>query len=342
MRSIFKQLKDETDILQILNLCDGDPRIALRYVNPAQRALLNRGDWWGTYQVINICVTGNCLTWPREVAAIRELARCNEPFRIRNQWFEFLRDSYGQSEALPNCICRGNQLLDKSSGAAFDEIPSGLIWKLRIFADKESDYGKRILVQGYDVNGDWIRTLDGGNYVDGIYVTLAAPFVDTQIFTTYTGAIKDKTDGLVRIYRCKTDNTEQFAMAIYQPTETVPNYRRSLIPGFASQCCSSGGCGTGVLTAMVKLALVNVVSDNDYLVIGNLEALRLWCQAIKHREDNAVQLAQEAELQAILELNNELRNFTGRDEVAINYNILGTAPLPQLLSAGSYGGYPGY
>jgi hypothetical protein len=164
--------------------------------------------------------------------------------------------------------------------------------KLRFYVTGDSsDVGKKVIVQGKDLNGVWVRTVIDGVVSDGEQVTLASPFVDT---TTIWGIgeptllIKDPTNYKLLMYGVDATTGDETPLGDYQPTETNPMYRVIKIPHLKGRCgCSSSG-GTRTLTAIVSLQHIPVQADTDWLLFQNLIAYGDGVYSEKLREEGNV------------------------------------------------------
>lgn len=306
MRTTLAQAKAHTGIQRIAGMCSDDPRL-VDLINEAQQRLLTRGKWWGTYQKYQICVANGCITWPRQIATIEAVAVCNQPIKVRNEWHEFLENGWG----LRNGDSSGLTLFDRGSVCAFDDITNNTT-KIKVYADVAEDDDAEILLQGYDENGNWIRTQVDGAWVDGEYVAInaATPATSTKFFASLTGVQKPITNGPVRLYKYDTSDSTQSAMAYYEPDETTPWYRRSLISDLANQG-SSSTCETKAVTVMAKMEFIPARQDTDYLLIGNLPALKDMIQAVKKGEADLFEEALAWENKAVNELEKELAHYLG-------------------------------
>lgn len=332
MRTTLAEIRD-TLIPQVLQLCSTDTSGVLqRYLNEAMVRLLPRGQWRGTVVRYRFCPTANCITWPRQIESILAFAICNWPGEIRSHWYEYLGNGPGQIDA---SWCSGGKLLDRGLAVAFDDI-CGEDKKIRVYLDNPSDAGKTILLQGYDENRNWVLTDDGaGGIHNGELVTLQAmptTYVDTDTVWMPGGLVgvqKQLTKGAVRLYELDTTTALQRPLAIYEPDELTPEYRRSVVPGLSSSspCCGAdAACTQPTVTVLAKLKFVPVRAETDYLLISNIAALKDMCQAIKKRENNLVTEAMLYEASAVAVLEQELSNFHGdgtQDPApVINGNIL--------------------
>lgn len=326
MPTTFKMAK-ESRIPTVIGTCPTSDKFRA-YINEATERLLSRGLWKGSYARIRMCTDNSCITWPRQVENV-EAIRLKDYFGVvRNEWFQFL--TFEPRSYLNRCCeaewwhCGGeSNLFNQGTFPTFADI-QGTNKKIRVYVQYPEDVGKRILLQGLDENGNPVRKVDGGERADGEWVTLASPSVDsTNFFSVLSAVQKDVTAGTVRLYTVDPDGNEK-AIAVYEPDETIPSYRRTYLKPLprVTRCCDYR-----TIEAMVKLAFIPVRRDTDFLLIGNLAALKYECQAIKKEEDD---LAVEADLyhrKAINELNQELRTYNGRDNVSAYVSINGTAPM---------------
>jgi hypothetical protein len=311
MRTTLADIRD-TQIPQVLQLCANDATGRLqRYLNEAVVRLLPRGQWRGTVVRYRLCPSANCITWPRHVESILAFSICARPGVIRSHWYEFL--GYGPGNIPLSSDCSGDKLKDRGLAVAFDDI-CGENKKIRVYCDLPADAGKTILLQGYDSNRNWVLT--GNGDVNGELVTLAMPWVDTSTVwmpSGLAGVQKQLTKGPVRLYELDTTTALQRPLAIYEPDELVPEYRRSVVPGMTDGSATDApdSCAQPAVTVLAKLKFIPVRAETDYLLIGNTAALKDMCQAIKKREDNHIAEALTYEASAIAVLEQELSNFHG-------------------------------
>jgi len=268
-------------IPEALNLRGTDPRF-VQYVNEATERLLSMGHWHGTVQRFRMVPVAGVLTFPPQIATIEAVAINGEVGSVRDYWYEFMGDGLGIqnpgcSSGLPQAIARGNY-------PTFGEIsPPGK--KVRMVCERAEDAGKPILVMGRDDQGNWIRTQVAGAWQDGEYIPLAEDFGPSSGANSVNNfaAISDVVLPAGRVGQCwmyeYTDSTYQVMIGQYQYWETNPSYTRYFFP-------SIGNNATNVtVEVMAKLAFIPVAVDSDYLILGNLAALKLGCLAVKAEED---------------------------------------------------------
>jgi hypothetical protein len=331
MRTLTLQQARPT-IARVMNNCQSNVLIADR-LNEAQERLLNRSDKpLGSFARYRICAgLDGCFTWPRQIQTIEAFAVCKTPGTIRSEWFEFLGWPNGiglqTAENMP-----GTMLIDRGTACTFDDVQSSVAQPRRIavIADNSADVGKKILLRYITSAGQKKYTSISGVVQEGQELTLVAPgppFPGNASVTSSdvaTGGlyhvVKDVTEYPVFLYEYNptavvgpTSITKMLAQ--YEPSETVPIYRRSFVPGFTNM----GGCANATsdcttnkqITALVKLQHVPVVVDNDPLVIGNLAALKLMVMAILREEQNRHDEAAVLEGKARMEIDGELSSYLG-------------------------------
>lgn len=332
MRLTFGQVR-QARLPRVLGQCAANIPEIRSIVNEAQQRLIQAGGetgWYGGWQKTAFTVASDdTITLPREIIRIQNVAVCDYAVPIQNGFYEFLEGGIGPQ---PENGCGTNcsnaiRLLDRGMFPTMVDI-STTDQRIRVYPTNAADYGKRILFSGKDANGVIIRSLDGTVMVNGEYVTLGTPFVDTiSGFSEITGIQKDMMTDDVLVYQYDMVSGDEVLLARLAPDELVPQYRRYYIDNKPSYCC---GGQTIQVQGMAKLEAVPVYKDTDYLVIGNLPALIAECEAIRYSEmDSPTALAMEdrKHKEAIRLLQNELRHYMGSHKPAITNPIYGTAKL---------------
>jgi hypothetical protein len=323
-------------IPQTLGACAADSNRLLAIVNEAQERLLIAGGeagWWGTWYRMAFTVdpAWPYITCPRTVARLINVATCDQPVRIQNQFYEFLDAGYGLKPSGCSCVTSEDlQFYDRGTVPTnLDLVTTGNPKKLRFYVADARDYDKRVLVQGKDQNGNVIRSLDNGVDVQGFFLTLATPFVEsTMTLTEVSGLQKDLTVDNVTVYEVDSVTAATRLISTMEPGEEVACYRRYYINQVPDNCCD--GADTVQVQAMAKLEFVPVVVDTDYLIIENLPALKLECEAVRYSEmdsEKAQKMSLLKHSQAIRMLNKELEHRLGKERPAIHFAPFGSATL---------------
>lgn len=303
---------------KVLNICASDDRVA-EYVNRATQRLLPLGHWAGTMAWYRVCVNSACLTWPREVETIEHYWVNGVPGISRDAWYEGVRN--GPGKVRNNSFC-GGTLVDRGEVCAFDDV-RGTNQRLALYCDNPADAGQSVLLNYYDSNGQKVI----GNGEMGDRITLVAPpayaFASRNVMANgLYGVQKGVTLGVVRLYSFDMVAATQYPLGYYEPSEILPTYRRSLVPGL--QTMQGCGCPAGVTPCQAptveiyaKVRFIPVKAQSDWLLIGNQPALELAVQAVKLSEDGYYDKSDAALARAVGFLNAELQSDTGDATVPV-------------------------
>lgn len=324
MKLTLSEALDNADWSALSNYCRTDTRLRMK-LNESVMRLRSKGLWVGTVQRFQVCTSQACLTWPRQIETIEAAWLCDRPLTLRNEWFETLPNSFGRVHADTGI---GNQLIDRGDGFVVhtDTVDHR---KIALFSSNPSDAGKTVLLQGRDSGANWVQTV--GGTVNGESLALVNGYnVSTTTFDPpgLVGVQKAATLSPVRAYAvlptCPSGVVatiaafDPIAIAYWEPDETLPNYRRSLIPtlqnaGPCSNCADS--CENTQITVLAKLQFIRAVALTDYLQIGNLAALKEEVQAILKGEQGLLDESEAHEARAVRLLQEELSSYEGHGVV---------------------------
>lgn len=325
----------------VVGKCQSDVPAIANYVNSAQRRLLMCKEaaddgWWGTWAeiVFNVSRDAPYITLPREVARLELMDICNKPVFIQNQFFEYLNFGNGR---MPQCrnsgTCWQANGYTRNNAITFVEMTSAPQY-VTVYLTDDRDVGKRILFSGLDANENTIYSTDVANQVTGVFLTLTSPSVQSPMtFAQIQGIQKDVTYGIVRIYQHDPTTGDEVLLLTMQPGETTAMYRRYYLDRLPQGCCVAPGNTDATLvqvTAIAKLDLIPVVTDTDYTLIQNLEALIEECNSIRYSEMDspaAKQMSADRHKVAIGLLNGELAHYIGKNSVAVGFHPFGAAHL---------------
>lgn len=291
-------------------LCEDDARV-ITFLNRAVRRLLNKGKWVGTYARLRLCATENTITWPRAVQTIEACAISNVPTKVRNDWFEFLESGLG---LLKDGDSNGLQLVDRGEVVTFADITAQSAGYIRVYADVTEAAGKYIRLLGLDEDGNRVRTQVGTAWIDGervaVPIVVGTPTVSTKQFSKLERVIKDETNGVLRLYEYNGASNVR-ALAYYDPDEKLPGYRRSYVPALDAVHSNLNGCESASVEVMAKLRYYAVSGENDFLLIGNLDALETETRALMHFDSKNWEEGYKNEAYAVKLLNEELSAYQG-------------------------------
>lgn len=332
----------------VIGRCAGDIAAIANYVNSAQRRLLlcreaSDEGWYGTFAEVMFTNVSRTLPWitlSREMARIEALGVCSVPVPVHNQFVEYLE--FGNGRMPKNALGDNNWCLPngyrRNNAITFSALPFAA-QKIRIYSTSVSDAasGYRVFIQGVDHNGSVVYTVDNFNNVKGEFVTLRSPFADTDFLYSgsLTGIQKDVTIGQLQFFAVNVTTGEEVLIHTMEPSETVAGYTRYFLNNLPYGCCNPSTTTPQALQvkAIVKLEIVPVSVDTDYLLFHNLEAIIEECASLRYSEmdnANAKQMAHERHIQAVRLLNGELTHYYGTQTPAISFNPFGSAKLERM------------
>jgi hypothetical protein len=323
-------------IPEVIGSCAGGNQLLLSTVNEAQHRLLTDESqpdegWWGTWAIIlfDLETDDPYFTLPRGVARVTATDVCKKPVLLRNQFYEYL--DFGNGIRPLSCsgsgLCENLLAFDRGRVVTFKDInPPNK--KLRVYVTDDTDLEKRVLFSGKDAFDNIIYSQDGFSRVSGEFVTMSSPFADTtNQYTEISGIQKDITNGQIQIFEVDTVTGDETLILTMEPGETVAGYHRYFINGLPNSCC---GTETTQISALCKLDFVPVVVDTDYLIIGNLSALKEECQAVRLSEMDSTEAKRSAmahHANALRLLFGELDHFVGKERVSITVPLFGSDKL---------------
>lgn len=276
---------------------------------------MNRGDWWGTVEHINLCVYNSCLVWPRYVGTVLAVNLCGQAQKVMNNWYEFMplsrQDFCSGGFGWSGSSCSGNTaVVNDGTSPVFNPIACNAPKYVRAYLGTREDAGKKTRIFGIDENGQTIRTQNTDlTWTDGVELTLPNPDVTNFVSTSFKvreifRITKDETQGVLRYYQFDADNNVLLDLVILEPTELSPMFRRSRLP---TRC--GGGCnGLTSVEALVKLEFIPVKYPTDLVLISNLDALADMMLAVKYSNSGDKDMAKDFEAKGIRELALELTN----------------------------------
>lgn len=324
----------------VLGICRDDYVRLASVVNEATQRLINNATegWWGGFHRVVFAVLRSdpYITLPPQYQSILSLGACR-PMPLRNQFYEFLEEGTG---ALPNpndsawCVdnnsCLPQQALDRASVAVTRDLTPTNQY-LRVYITDVRDAGFKLLVSGAkDANGVGIYSTDVNVPVNGFLMTMTQPFTTSEsIVTSFESIGKSVTSGDVLLKQVDATTGVEVLLARYTPNETNPSYRRYYLRSIPQNCCDTDTPGTALVTAMAKVQYAPVNVPTDYLIIGNIPALKEECESVRFAEMDSAEAQQKSVFkhgQAIRLLNQEMVAENGRG-FAVNFLPFGSASL---------------
>jgi hypothetical protein len=209
---------------KIAGFCD-ESKI-FRWLSDAVTLVANKADFEGWKGFIDICSTdgGRCITLPREVETVYGVNIEGNPSVGHGQLFNFHLNGLGDKSA--PCGWAWQDLGGFHSVYRDIEVPS----KLVAYVSSPADNGKQLIVYGFDDQGNRLRREVSGQWLDGYQVPTiygyAIPDSSAPVVARITHVVKDVTAGPVRLSTIDSDGASGQLLAVYEPDETLPQYRR--------------------------------------------------------------------------------------------------------------------
>src|SRR6266446_6773958 len=232
------------------------------------------GKWRGCFKRVNLITHNNSLTLPRNLSTClgcdpisSEGSGCGFPLHIYSRWFEFAASGPGlTSDSARACAIRG--LIPVSDSAQTFADPTGTFF-LRAKSTKASGRGIT-LVGGLDENGAIIE--------DDVKLEIAnGTTTTTQKYTEMPFIDKAITGASVQFYSVDTTSAVETLLCVYAPSETVPAYKRYVIPSAADG---------NTFACLCKLAFVPAINDSDLIIPSVTDALILGLMSFQFRDKN--------------------------------------------------------
>lgn len=279
-------------------------------LNQVIRRLMKRGDWYGTEQIVEFCTNGCNVTWPRWVGTV-EAVRFGRGHagHVFNNWYRFIGPHHHHGDFHSDVV-----LSDAGTAPTYNDITGTTGRLLRYNVVKAHDIGKKITIYGKQYGNQPLQEQDPptGNWIAGMTLTAANPYgTNTTLVTEISAITREATEGMAYLYEYDPVTGTVIDLAQFEPNETNPRYRRSCITNQGHGHChtDANGIRWTKVEALIKLEFIPLVNDRDFLIVDDLDALKLGIQAIQLEESNDDQLAEAKWLKAIREL-----NFRDRDK----------------------------
>ncbi len=304
---IQRTLADARTLLADIAGVTGYPTASDKFklaINRATEELLKTGDYPSVVDRYKVVTQNRTLTLPYYLDSILGISVNKVGYELRRGWIEFDQYGPGTQEEFTNV----DVIIDKEDAVTFLDIPNatGRTYTLRFDSTGIEAGTERILVKGYDDNGDWIRSEEpasSGTYIDGIYLTIDV--ASTQKFSEITSIVKDQTKGYLDLVAID-DLAVETTIGEYHPNELKPSYRRYYIPFLSDS--------TDPVTVRIRARkrFVELVNDNDNLMIPNIDALENMIIAQAKRRAQKPQEYQIFKNLAVNCLTEEANSYNGK------------------------------
>lgn len=260
-----------------------EPKL-LRRITDAVQLLANKGEVDPLVGDVDLCVSGQCVTLPREVETPLAVNIGGHPTRGRDELFVFHLNGPGECREL----CDWSWVNEGTFYTYRDiKCPSKLI----AFVGDPADQGKQLRVFGYDDQNRPLRTNANGNWTDGLLVPMiygyALPASTDPNVARITGIVRDRTVSNTRLSSFDNSTSTGTLLGIFEPDETKPEYRRIRI----NRNCSW-------VRLKYRRRSLELISQNDRILLHSRPALILAMQALKKYGEFDLATAVQFEAQA--------------------------------------------
>ena len=270
------------------------PNFDISKLNEICERITYSGKWKGAVLEVDFPSANGYITLPYEFEAVLCLTYDTAPVLAFSQFHQYQINGPGnidQTRQWPGV------LIDLGDGFAVqtDITTAGT---LRVYTDA-ADNGKTILINGLDQNGNPVFAANGSL---GESVVCAAPFVTTtNQFSAVTG-IQATPDPTIVMQKGWTlySNGDAATIGTYWPGQSRPMFRRY-----------QTGQADKTIRMLCQRRFIPVRNESDWVIPGNLGALRagMWMWNFENGSD--VQQAQVAWQQCLMWLNNEAKIARG-------------------------------
>ena len=333
----LEDARSESRILDVIQNCPTSAEFAKK-LNSVTRMLMKRGNWWETEVLVRLCVTGCKIVWPRYVGTVTGIRFCCfGQMEIRNNWYGILGPmgspgayaaGYGAYSGIGFGGWIAPTMFDRDTSPVHTQITGNTGKYLRYTCVKQQDIGKTIRIYGTQYGGQPLQELDANNnWVNGITLTLAAPYAQSTALVTRIDAVtRERTQGMTYLYQYDPVALNQLQLAVYEPNETNPQYRVSQVTGFNQIRNGEDANGQRIWTcdAMVKIAYHPIINDRDFLFISDWDALAYGLQALNFDNQNDATNAEAFYAKAIRELNMESRDRNPGQTFVVKSKMMGS------------------
>lgn len=225
---------------------------------------------------------------------------------INGPWHEFGNGGYGIGDQV-----LGSGMLDAGDGwTTFLDLSEPSY--LRVVTETTETNPTNMLFRGLDQNNNPIYTGTGAGTINGVQLNIGTALVTqtTQQFIAAPSLVqKPVTNGPVSLYSVGVASGTVSLIAIYDPGDTSPGFRRYKLGGPMAGPNQPAPYTT--LHAMVKRRFVAAVSSSDELIPNSLTALELGLQGLRYDRQADTKTADQYWGEAISILNSELNEFQG-------------------------------
>ena len=192
---------------------------AIKAINQARRLLWNKREWNTTAEYVDICCADCCFTLPNRYEQVKLAWVNGEAASLADEWFNAT-----QWKNLYNSGNSCHRLITEIGGrhVVFQEYTTAP-YQIGVMVEDPLDVGVTLTFEAQD---------EYSTYHTVKVTTILPPqkALSDLRFTGLRSASKPKTKGRIRVYAYNPDSQSSLLLAIYQPNDINPSFRRFRIP----------------------------------------------------------------------------------------------------------------
>jgi hypothetical protein len=207
------------------------------------------------------------ITLPRElnsvIGSVNQTDDCfGSPLKVRSTWYEFLPNGTGMN----SCDAINIKAMP-GRFTTFQDWSTPMLLRVKL----EQTESATIIFRG-KLGGEAIYSLDGGGWIEGVKLSLTnATVTTTEYFDEPPyGVVKTTTNGRVSIYAVDT-NAVEYLVAIYEPDENVPKYRRYKVPNAVTATQIGTGAPPALGAQFYTLEQINALFGSSGTITVNAD-----------------------------------------------------------------------
>lgn len=269
-------------------------------LNQVTERLIYSGKWKGNVIKVTFDSSAGYITLPPEYLSALGTAFNHWPTPIFGEFHTYFESGpgtpieaagwIGQMQDMGDGFC--TQLDITEANTEVQPARAAAPGAVRLYSTG-SDNGQVVRIFGIEQETGMPVTDPTGN--PGENITLNAPFVDsTKHYSKLTDVIKPFTKGPVTAWVVPMGGGTNYQIATWRPSETRPRYRRYYT-----------GTATRALQILCQRRYMPVVAETDWVIPGNIAALKFGLLAIRNEDTGYIDKAEANWEQAIYWLNNE-------------------------------------
>ena len=269
-------------------------------LNEVVERFINSGNWKGVTPKVTLPVSTGFITLPRWYQSVMVMRYRKMPYPIFTPFYEFSESGPGEVDDALTWPC---VLIDMGDGfpTQSDIATAGT---LRVTITGAGDVSKVIRLFGEDANGNTIYDTSGNQ---GINITTVNPSATTSVVFSRVTGIQAPANMTLPWTLSVVNGATVTQIGSYYPGETRPQYKRY-----------QTGVTTEAIQTICHRRFVPLVAETDWVIPGNLSALRYGLKMLAYERAGQIDIAQGAFTTALSFLNAEAKAARGGGRPTLN------------------------